>query len=749
MIGRLHVSPDEASATIRVLRGCPPFAIIPQLIRAVGSSSFRVDRGEPGGLRHVRWVRSGRFLALVEMNTHYVDAPRTSAAAADSFARAVLYRAPILEEDGDGALVEVTGLALLDIVDVRSRSMSPDWSAVSVDPSRSWLLADETFQHPNGIELTADLTINGARGAAAERVVPDLRFVTVTQRLTLMSLSDQPIPARRYRPASGGYGKRFTDFSLPVENTQDSGWQPRFRLERTAPVSPSPVRRPIVFTLDPEVPEPWRSAIIEGGNWWKDAFEQAGFLDAFRVEAGRPGEDLAKAGSNPIWWVHRDARGFSMGAALTDPRSGEILKGNVRLGSQRIRQLTQLGEALLSPYGRDDEESRLEAIRRMVYARARQLAAHEIGHALGFMHNYSSHLHPHPSVMDYPHPVLRLDDAGEVTLDDAYAAGLGPWDVLAVRASYEQFPPGEEETGLDRLLEEAAGAGLGYLTDEDGHAPSASSTRGVPWVFGTDPIEALRTIMSVRAKAISGFSGGAVPPTAQTGELETRYVLIHLLHRYHILAVARLLGGADYAYGNASDPATSPIPAPAGQQHSALRELAGLLTPQTVMVPERVRPLIAPPSIRYTRGNADIAGHLGPLFDPVEVASVASAMVCRLLFEPARLNRIWLQSADDPAVPSIAEVVRQAFAGPLAPQAGDAVEEAVAETTRAELFRSIIQALRCGRLHAGCRRQLEAAAAGIAAQLGKEERGLSTALLADPARPVPWPEPAIPVGIPI
>ncbi len=201
-------------------------------------------------------------------------------------------------------------------------------------------------------------------------------------------------------------------------------FKPRFRLEKTDPTAElSPVKKPIVFYLDPGTPEPVRSALLEGASWWKRSFERAGFKDAFRTELLPEGADPMDVRYNTIMWVHRATRGWSYGAALTDPRTGEIIKGAVTLGSQRVRQDILIAEALLSPYGRPDGAALAQrAAQDMALARLRQLAAHEVGHALGFAHR----LRGEPRgqwlpVLDYPHPMLDLtDDQGNVALQAAY-----------------------------------------------------------------------------------------------------------------------------------------------------------------------------------------------------------------------------------------------------------------------------------------------------------------------------------------
>lgn len=733
---------DAGRATLRIPPAAAEFLLVPILMRGVGSYRIGLDRGQPGPVRHVRWRRAGDSMVLVQLNLRYINSLGEGVSIPDSFAQSALFRTPVLDEDERGVLVDVSGLATRDFVGLRER-IAAEHGPAALDPALSWLAADETYQHAGGIELTAFLTIAGAQEDAL-RVAPDASAVTVTQRLTLLPLPEPPLEPRRYHPLSGGYGKRFLDLSLAQNRSQESGWQPRFRLERLDEGSPSRVAKPIVFSIDPEIPQPWRDAIVDGGNWWRDAFERAGFLDAYRVEVSDSLTDPARADVNAVWWVHRADRGPSFGNGITDPRTGEILKGNVRLGAQRLQQLTQLGEALLSPYGRPDEAERLAAIDTMVISRMRHLAAHEIGHALGFMHNFASQLDQKPSVTDYPFPALALDERGEIDLAHTYSTSLGPWDYYLVCSAYEQFPPGEEAERLAELRREVFGRGQQYLTDDDGNAASGSHPAATPWTFGADAITTLDTILAVRAKAIADFDRGAAPLGVQAGELEKRFALVHLLHRYQVSAIAKLVGGVGYGYGDASDPATAPVPVHGELQSRALSRLCTLLAAEVTEVPDAITALIAPPSIRFGRGSGDFSGQLGPLFDPLAATAAASSLVCQSLLEPSRLNRMSAAHARDATNPGPAEALRLAC---------DAVasggSEQALETVRAVIAEQLIDTLRSGRLHAAPRSELLEAIAVDGARLGVAVASELTLLLADPTRPSPWPRTVIPEGWPL
>ena len=145
-----------------------------------------------------------------------------------------------------------------------------------------------------------------------------------------------------------------------------------------------------------------------------------------------------------------------------DPRTGEIIKGNVNLGSLRLRQDYLHGQGLIPGF------DYLEAIAdnnaasvNMALDRVRQLSAHEVGHTLGFPHNYLSSSYDRESVMDYPAPLVEITEDGKIDLSNAYVQRIGEYDKLAVRYSYEQFPAGADEAEeLEKIVQESLDKGL-------------------------------------------------------------------------------------------------------------------------------------------------------------------------------------------------------------------------------------------------------------------------------------------------
>ncbi|WP_426161517.1 zinc-dependent metalloprotease [Pseudoduganella sp. R-34] len=742
------------------------FLLVSSLPYALGSNDVGLDRGQPGSPKLVSFQKFGNRLFLVQENTRFVarslDADERNAVA-ESFAGAVLWSGEIIASEGARNLVDFSSFLLADQHGVVQRLDETRQGAYRVDEKRSAVLAAEAKAFPDNIELESLLTFAGpGTGEYVKQVAADPASLSMRQHISMVRLPDNGYKPRRYHPFSGGFDTAYYDFATPLASSLDVRWQVRHRLEKGG--------KPIVYYLDRGAPEPVRSALLEGARWWTSAFEKAGFKDGFRVELMPEGADPADVRYNVITWVHRATRGWSYGNAIADPRTGQVIRGAVTLGSQRVRQDILIAEALLAPYGKSAPAERRKLAEEMALARLRQLAAHEVGHTLGFAHNFAASRQGNGSVMDYPHPVLKLGSGGAIDLQDAYGTGVGAWDDYVVKHIYGDFGSGEAEAaGLARLRSDARAAGLQYVSDEDSRAAGASHPNGLLWDFGPDTLKTWDQLGAIRRRALDNFSLDVLSDERQAGELEARLVPVYLLQRYQGEAVARLLAGGEYESATSADIRAGRAAAgikvtPAPTQRAALSRLADTLRAEYLALPAGVLDQLSPPSTGFERNKEYFGTRMTAVFDALSAAETAAAQTASFLFEAGRLNRLYWQHARDAAMPGADEVVEAALSrgwkrGPMPVKVvgGEAVQLAANWV----VLDALLQALDGGKLHAnvdaGLRQQLREFAGWLKANPGKGTTAASRAqaadhvlrYLADPRSVKLRALPAIPPGAPI
>ena len=627
----------------------------------IGSNDIGLDRGQLGATRIVRFDRSGPKVLLIQENLEYravSQDPDERRAVHDSFAESALWGFTAAAEEKDRALVDATDFFLRDAHHVPEALRRTKQGAYRLDLSRSAIYLPRTKNFPLNTEVEATLTFTGDDpGPWVRQVTPSPEAITVREHHSFVQLPAPGYKPREYDPRASFFGIQYMDYATPISEPIVKRFIARHRLEKKDPkAAMSEPVEPIVYYLDRGAPEPIRSALLEGARWWNQAFEAAGYKNAFRVELLPEGADMMDLRYNVIQWVHRATRGWSYGGAVIDPRTGEMIKGHVTLGSLRVRQDYLIAEALVAPYEKGEPVS--PKIEQVALARLRQLAAHEVGHTLGLEHNYSASTLNRSSVMDYPPPYVKLDASGVPDLSDAYATGIGEWDKVSITYGYQDFPPGvDEHAALNRILKEALGRGLRFLTDQDARPAGSSSSVAHLWDSGTNAVDELKRLIEVRAAALKRFGESNIREGAPMATLEDVLVPLYLMHRYQVEAASKAVGGMDYTFALRGDGETpTQIVAPA-EQRRALAAVLATLKPEVLALPESLLEMIPPRPPEYERGREHFKIRTSPAFDALAPAEAAAKHTLECLFNVERASRLVEFHARNAENPGLAEVL--------------------------------------------------------------------------------------------
>jgi len=653
--GKLWLEIDKWNAEFLYQSGLPA---------GIGSNDIGLDRGQLGETRIVRFERSGPKILLIQENLNYRAVSNDAderRAVHDSFAESALWGFTVAAEEKDRALVDATDFFLHDAHGVPEALRRAKQGAYHVDASRCAIYLPQTKNFPLNTEVESTLTFVGDDpGAWVRQVTPSPGAITVREHHSFVQLPPPGYKPRIYDPRSSFFGISYMDYATPISEPIVKRLTARHRLEKKDPsAAVSEPVRPIVYYVDRGAPEPIRSALLEGARWWNLAFEAAGYKNAFSVELLPEGADSMDLRYNVIQWVHRATRGWSYGAGVIDPRTGEIIKGHVTLGSLRVRQDYLIAEGLLAPYEKGEPVS--PKMQEMALARLRQLAAHEVGHTLGLEHNYSASTVNRSSVMDYPPPYVKLSANGTIDLSEAYATGIGEWDKVSIAFGYQDFAPGTDESAaLNKILMDAFGRGLRYLTDQDARPAGSSSSVAHLWDSGANAVDELNRLMQVRAVALKRFGENNIREGAPLATLEDVLVPVYMLHRYQVEAASKLVGGMDYTFALRGDGQTpTQIVAPA-EQRGALAAVIATLKPEVLALPESLLRIIPPRPPDYERGREHFKTHTSPAFDALAPAEAAAQHTLRFLFNPeraARLVEFHARNAESPGLEEVLEAI--------------------------------------------------------------------------------------------
>jgi hypothetical protein len=740
----------------------------------LGSNDIGLDRGQLAGSRIIVFERVGPKVLMVQPNYRYratSDNPAEVRAVRDAFARSVLWGFPVAAASGSRVLVDLTDFLVRDSHDMAPR-LRP--GTYRFEASRSSIYLPMTLGFPKNSEMEAELTFvrqqaaggpggggfgppggGGGPGGFFEGVgsvaaTPEAASIRVHH--SLVELPDGNYKPRRFDPRSGYFGITYADYATPLGQPMVKRFISRHRLEKQNPSAKisDPVK-PIVYYLDPGTPEPIRSALLDGARWWNQAFEAAGYRNAFRVELLPQGVSPLDVRYNVINWVHRSTRGWSSGATVTDPRTGEIIKGLVTLGSLRVRQDYMIAEGLLSPYKTGDETP--PELREWALARMRQLSAHEVGHTLGLGHNYYDSEAGRISVLDYPHPLVTLKPDGTLDYSKVYDDKIGEWDKVTIAFGYQDFPDGtNEDAALEAILNDGWKRDIRYLTNQDlGAHPRVNQ-----WSNGTDAAAELSRMMDVRRAALSRFGETAIRRGQPMAQIEEVLVPLYLHHRYQVEAASHVVGGVHYIYAMRGDAREPQKPAPPAEQLAALKALAATLKPSELALPMPLLKRIGPRPPGYGVTRELFPRYTGETFDAISPAVVASELTLSFLLNAERAARLVEQHVLDPGLPGLDQILDALDAATFGATVGNPYETEIARAVQRVYVEHLVRLAGSAEMP-----QVRAIAAHRLRQRAREQSDAHAALLADdikrflerPSQPeqrmeIPQPPPGAPIGEP-
>jgi hypothetical protein len=560
-----------------------------------------------------------------------------------SFAQSTLWGFTTEAETGNHYLVDATDFLLRDAMQAANRLKSNQQGNYTLDKTRSAIYLPRTKNFPLNTEFEATVTFTNADGITGNfvnSVAPSPEALTLRMHHSFVQLPDGDYKPRVFDPRSSFIPVSFYDYSTPVAEPIEKFFIMRHRLKKKDPsAAMSEAVKPIVYYLDNGTPEPIRSALLEGAQWWNQAFEGAGYKNAFQVKILPEDADPMDIRYNMINWVHRSTRGWSYGSSVTDPRTGEIIKGQVSLGSLRVRQDYLIAVGLLAPYenGTPVDNKMLK----MALERLKQLSAHEVGHTIGLMHNYAASVSNRASVMDYPHPTIKLNTAGEIDLSNAYDNKIGDWDKVAIAFGYQDFAKGTNESvSLNKILSDAEKKGLQFISDRDARAPGGLHPQAHLWDNGSDAVSELKDVMKVRAKALSDFSEKNIRPGMPMAMLEDVLVPVYFYHRYQVEAATKVVGGMYYTYSLRGDGQVITKTLSKEEQLRALNAVIDCIDPKFLLLPDRIVQLIPPRPAGYDFSRELFRKRTGLAFDALSPAETAADLPLSFLFNSERLNRM-------------------------------------------------------------------------------------------------------------
>lgn len=629
------------------------FLYVNSLTAAVGSNDIGLDRNKLGETRVVYFSRRGNKVFLVQPNLKYRATSENKdekESVDEAFPKSILWGFEIEAEENGSVLVDATEFLLRDAQNIGHQlgSNKTD-SKYKVDESRSALYTERIKNFPDNSEFESILTFvgKGARESVRTAAVSE-EAITVRQHHSFVKLPDDNFEMRKFDPRAGINAISYTDFSSQVGESLIKRFIVKHRLKKGSQSEVGEPEDPIIYYVDRGIPEPIRTAVIEGAEWWNEAFEAAGYKNAFVVKILPEGVDPMDIRYNIINWVHRINRGWAYGESVIDPRTGEIIKADVHLGSQRIRQDYLIAEGILAPYGEETDASGDDIMLEMSLNRIRLLSAHEVGHTLGLAHNFMASTKDDSSVMDYPAPKVEISADGKLSISKAYTQGIGEWDKRAITYAYKDLTyVDNKKKVLEDMVDANIEDGFVFISDRDSRPIYGAHRFSHLWDNGNDVIKELQHVMKVREIAMETFSEKNIRIGEPMATLEERFVPIYLFHRYQTEAVAKLIGGYNYSYKLRGDTFENPRAVEASQQQEALDVILSTVDPKFLLIPRRISDLISPRPLNYNEERELFEKYTEPIFDPMAAAESAANHTMKMLFDPKRAARLVNSKTED------------------------------------------------------------------------------------------------------
>lgn len=548
-----------------------PLFFSPKLATGIG------EAGLFGGLMQSRWAQVGRpqwvtfrqinkqvqLLAVNAAYTAQAGTPQARAVEA-AFSPSLLGSAPLASAphpQTGAVLIDLTPMLLSDMLGLGMQLQRTYRQGYSLDARNSSVRQARTTPSQAVFEVTQHFATSslalptpGAAGTpspSTPQAVPDPRSLFLTVHYTLSALPEQPMRPRPADARVGYFTTTVTVFTDDLARTPRQHFINRWRLSKKDPSAAlsEPVQ-PIVFWLDPSIPEAYRATITEGVLAWNQAFEAIGYRKAIEVRTPPPGQTLdtqATGQASIRWMTNAQPRFGAIGPSHVDPRTGEILGSDIALeslSSRSIRtvrsQILGSGPASAEPAGHAHDAhcqhgelaaeqlalglDVLEAqglidpdspqVRDFVLAYLKDTTMHEVGHTLGLRHNFRASrwrtaqelTHPQltaehgisASVMEYS--PINLPAPGQ-SAGAPFQTTLGPYDFWAIAYGYGDLPedPAQAKAALKTLAQRSAdpamAEALAYGTDEDNSI--GLDPQALTFDLGRDPVAFARTRLAI------------------------------------------------------------------------------------------------------------------------------------------------------------------------------------------------------------------------------------------------------------